>query len=88
MNWKLWLHGLAAAAIGGASTTSLQVLTATGTINGRQLGVSAGVGALGMALAYLIKSPIAPAVPAADPPVEEKPIGLGLPKPGLPVKPE
>lgn len=62
MNWTLWLKGLAAAAIGGASTGATQVISTTGTIN-KATGITALAGALVAVLAYLTKSPLAPAAP-------------------------
>lgn len=56
MNWKTWLQGLAAAAIGGAATGATQA-AASGTV-GKTTGIMAGVGGLATVLAYLIQSPI------------------------------
>ncbi len=57
MDWKLWLKGLAAAAIGGGATGATQVVTTTGTVN-KTTAIVSGVGALVSVLAYLIKSPL------------------------------
>ncbi len=61
MNWKPWLHSLAAAAIGGFSTAAVQAL-ATGTLNLTTLKVAA-IGALIPVLALLKQSPLPPAPP-------------------------
>jgi hypothetical protein len=65
MNWKLWLKGLAAAAIGGAASGATQALSSNATINAGT-GMTAAAGALVTMLAYLAKSPLAgqPAPPA------------------------
>lgn len=65
MNWKLWLKGLAAAAIGGAASGATQALSANGTIDSAT-GMTAAAGALVTVLAYLTKSPLGgqPAEPA------------------------
>jgi hypothetical protein len=57
MNWKVWLKGLLAAAVGGALTATTQVLSTTGTIN-KGTAVTAGAGALATVLAYLKESPL------------------------------
>lgn len=57
MNWKVWLQGLAAAAIGGAATGTTQVMSTTGSVN-KGTAVVAGIGALIGALGYLVKSPL------------------------------
>ncbi|MBZ5579530.1 MAG: hypothetical protein LAP40_23465 [Acidobacteriia bacterium] len=62
MNWKLWLQGLAAAAIGGASTGATQVISTTGTVN-KGTGLAALAGALVTVLAYLTKSPLGRTTP-------------------------
>jgi hypothetical protein len=59
MNWKAWLQGLAAAAIGGAAAGATQVVSTTGTVNKGTAAMS-GIGALLAALGYLIKSPLTP----------------------------
>jgi hypothetical protein len=56
MNWKAWLHSLAAAAIGGAATGAMQAL-ATGTLDITTLKVAA-IGALLPVLALLKQSPL------------------------------
>jgi hypothetical protein len=70
MNWKLWLKGLAAAAIGGAASGATQALSANGAINA-VTGMTAAAGALVTVLAYLVKSPLggqpAEPVPAVKP---------------------
>ena len=70
MNWKLWLKGLAAAAIGGAASGATQALSADGTVNSAT-GMTAAAGALVTVLAYLAKSPLigqpAEAAPAVKP---------------------
>jgi len=58
MNWKLWLKGLAAAAIGGAATGATHALSTNGTVNATT-GITAAAGALVTVLAYLTKSPLA-----------------------------
>jgi hypothetical protein len=62
MNWKLWLKGLAAAAIGGAATGATHALAGSGTVNSAT-GITAAAGALVTALAYLAKSPLAADAP-------------------------
>lgn len=62
MNWKLWLHGLAAAFIGGAANAISNIAVAPETFNFeaglKKLLMSALVsGVLGAAL-YLKKSPV------------------------------
>lgn len=57
MNWKAWLKGLAAAAVGGAATGAAQIVGGTGTVD-KDTGVVALVGGLGMALTYLLQSPL------------------------------
>ena len=64
MNWKVWLRGLAAAAIGGAASGATQALSSNTAINAGT-GVTAAAGALVTVLAYLAKSPLAG--PAAQP---------------------
>jgi len=66
MNWKIWLQGLGAAALGGAATATTQVITTTGHVQGTAIGISAGVGALLATLTYFMRSPLQPA--AAVPP--------------------
>jgi hypothetical protein len=56
MTWKTWLKGLAAAAAGGAAAGVVNA-TANGQLN-KTTGVSAAVGALTTAIAYLLKSPM------------------------------
>lgn len=73
MNWKLWLKGLAAVAIGGAATGATNVL-GTGQLN-KNVAVTAAIGALSTVLAYLVKSPLAtpadgPVAPEAASPVQ------------------
>lgn len=65
MNWKLWLKGLAAAAIGGAATGATHALAGSGTVNSAT-GLTAAAGALVTVLAYLAKSPMGDAPDAAD----------------------
>jgi hypothetical protein len=67
MNWKLWLKGLAAAAIGGAASGATQALSTDGGVN-TTTGLTAAAGALVTVLAYLAKSPLGgqPAAPAAS----------------------
>lgn len=45
MNWKLWLEGLASAAIGGAATGVTQLVSSTGQVN-KGTGISAIIGAI------------------------------------------
>ena len=68
MDWKLWLKGLAAAAIGGAASGATQALSSNGVVDSAT-GATALAGALVTVLAYLSKSPLGghPADPA--PPV-------------------
>jgi hypothetical protein len=67
MTWKLWLQGLAAAAIGGAASGATQIIGSTGTVT-KMTGAAAGVGAVFTVLAYLVKSPLSmpPAPPEAQ----------------------
>jgi hypothetical protein len=58
MNWRLWLKGLAAAAIGGAATGATHALSTNGTVD-QATGLTAVAGALATVLAYLAKSPVA-----------------------------
>jgi hypothetical protein len=63
MNWKTWLQSLASAAISSAAmgaTTYMQ----SGSMSGKQIGLSAGVGGLIGVLNYLMKSPLQPTPPA------------------------
>lgn len=69
MNWKTWLKGLAAVAIGGAATGAVHAV-GNGQVNANTA-MTAGVGALVTVLAYLIQSPLAgaetPAAAVAEP---------------------
>jgi hypothetical protein len=56
MNWKTWLKGLAAVAIGGAATGASHAVS-NGQVNAGTA-VTAGVGALATVLAYMIQSPL------------------------------
>jgi hypothetical protein len=58
MNWKLWLKGLAAAAIGGAATGATHALASNGNVDSTT-GITSAAGALVTVLAYLAKSPLA-----------------------------
>lgn len=67
MNWKLWLHGLAAAAIGGAASALSGALTAPDTFNFTAAGWTklwhlAVIGSIVPAVLYLKQSPL----PAED----------------------
>ena len=66
MTWKVWLQGLAAAAVGGAATGGTQALSSGVSLKGT--GMAAAAGALVTVLAYLAKSPLGGNVPPADPP--------------------
>lgn len=57
----LWLHGLAAASIGGAAT-GVATLLAQGTLDWKVIGKVAVIGALTTAVGYLKQSPL-PAPP-------------------------
>lgn len=69
MDWNTWLKSLAAAAIGGAATGAANTL-ANGQA-GKNIAITAGVGALATVLAYLMRSPLGPATnlnaPGASP---------------------
>jgi hypothetical protein len=65
MNWKVWLQGLGAAAIGGAATSATQVLSTTGTVN-KGTALMGGIGALVGVAGYLAKSPIAASTPPKE----------------------
>jgi hypothetical protein len=56
MTWKTWLRGLAVAAVGGAAAGVVNA-AGNGQLN-KSTGISAGVGALTTAIAYLLKSPM------------------------------
>jgi hypothetical protein len=56
MNWKTWLKGLAAVAIGGAATGASQAV-GNGQVN-KNTAITAGVGALVTVLAYMMQSPL------------------------------
>jgi hypothetical protein len=56
MNWKSWLKGLTAVAIGGA-VTGVADAAGKGQVN-RGTAVMAGVGALTTVVAYLLQSPL------------------------------
>jgi hypothetical protein len=72
MNWKLWLHGLVAAAVGGTTTTAAAYLgnwaqatlsaasagQAAPALNGGTVGALALGGAIIGAVGYLLKSPV------------------------------
>jgi hypothetical protein len=73
MNWKTWLKGLAAAVIGGTTTTTFgyigqyaQTAATTGTtpaMSGKVVGsLALGGGLLGV-IGYLMKSPLTPVAP-------------------------
>lgn len=66
MNWKTWLQGLAAAAIGGAATGATQVVSGTGKVD-KTTAIAAGSGALVTVMAYLLKSPIAQPTQPVEP---------------------
>ncbi|HLK49449.1 MAG TPA: hypothetical protein VKT49_15010 [Bryobacteraceae bacterium] len=66
MNWKLWLKGLAAAAIGGAASGATQALSTKGTVDSTT-GMTAAAGALVTVIAYLAKSPLGGQTVAAPP---------------------
>ncbi len=62
MNWKLWLHGLIAAAIGGAVTALFQMLSKPQAVNfsaagWHRYGAGAAGGALVAVLGYFKASP-------------------------------
>ncbi len=65
MNWKLWLQGLAAAAVGGAGSGFTQAVTTNGGHVNTGTAICAGVGALLTTVAYVIKSPLQRADPPA-----------------------
>lgn len=65
MNWKLWLRGLAAAAIGGAATGATQALSTGGGAVNSTTALTSVAGALVTVLAYLAKSPLGAAASAA-----------------------
>jgi hypothetical protein len=67
MNWKLWIKGLAAVAIGGAASGAAEAL-GKGQLN-KVTAVTAGVGALTTMIAYLLKSPVS-ASPAVEQPAQ------------------
>ena len=56
-NWQVWLQGLGAAALGGAGAGFTQAVTANGGKINTATGISAGVGAIFTAVAYLMHSP-------------------------------
>jgi hypothetical protein len=56
MNWKLWLKGLAAVAVGGAAAGATGAL-GNGQLN-RNTAITAGIGAITTVIAYLLKSPL------------------------------
>jgi hypothetical protein len=56
MNWKTWLKGLAAVAVGGAVTGMTEAI-AKAQVN-KGTAVMAGVGALTTVVAYLLQSPL------------------------------
>lgn len=79
MNWKTWLQGLAAAAIGGAVTAAAQTTANrlgskdAPPVTGGNIAVTAGVGALATGIAYLLHSPFQqPAPPTGD--VKSEPV--------------
>jgi len=57
MDWKVWLKGLAAAAVGGAASGATQAISTKGAVN-VGTAVTAAAGALVTVLAYLVKSPL------------------------------
>lgn len=70
MGWRLWLKGLAAAAIGGAATGATQAVSGSGTVSSTTA-ITAAAGALVTVLAYLARSPLAgqtPSIPVTVPP--------------------
>lgn len=69
MNWKVWLKGLAAAAIGGAASGATQALSNHANIDS-STGMTAAAGALVTVLAYLVKSPLAGQTAQPAPPVQ------------------
>ena len=73
MNWRLWVRGLAAAAIGGAATGATHALSTSGGAINTGTAITSAAGALVTVLAYLAKSPLGappediPAAPANSP---------------------
>lgn len=60
-NWRLWLKGLYAAAIGGATTAAVNVLSDPSAMGRpKEIGTIAGAGAAVGALSYLKTHPLVP----------------------------
>ena len=77
MNWRLWLQGLGAAAVGGAATSISTMAIAPESFNFgpgmKKVGMVAFVGALISVSAYLKQSPVPgagtiPSLTVKDPP--------------------
>lgn len=64
MNWKLFLHGLAAAGVGGAATGAAQASQNGATL--KATGLTAAAGGIVSVLAYFLQSPL---FKGAQPPV-------------------
>ena len=77
MNWTIWLKGLAAVAIGGAAAGAANAL-GQGQLS-RTTAVTAGIGALTTAIAYLLKSPVGAPSPGAPPVAPQAPPSAGAP---------
>ncbi len=73
MNWKVWLRGLAAAAIGGAATGATHALSNNGGAVNSGTALTSAAGALVTVLAYLVKSPLGAAAGAGQPGPEQTP---------------
>lgn len=63
MKWKLVLEAIAAAAVAGAGDAVVQRMSEGGPIVGKQIAVTAGVGAIIGIVNLLRKSPIQPGMP-------------------------
>lgn len=76
MNWKAFLEGIAAAAIGGAATGGATAIS-DGTIHPKQVGAAAAAGAIIGIAAYFKQSPLKkkPKPQQSDPPPDPGPQG-------------
>lgn len=75
--WKLWLKGMAAAAIGGAATSATTALADPSVLrNPKGLALMTGVGAALSGLSYLKTHPPVDALPDNFEPLASAGIGL------------
>ena len=67
MKWRLVLESIAAAAAAGAGDAVIQKVSAGGPINGKSIGITAGIGAAIGIVNLLRKPPVAQPAPVEPP---------------------